>query len=109
MDYCSRIVLVDNGVEVFSREAMELVKLIDTEKSIKDAASTLKISTAKAWKLIRAIEKGLGEKAVVKSRTDGVDGYNVHISPACRNLLEKYSAFESKSQEAIKAFYNQIF
>lgn len=108
MEFCSRIVLVDKGAEVFGPEAKELVKLIDTQKSIKGAAATMKISTAKAWKYIRAIEKCLGEAAVVKSNR-GTDGYTVHISPACRSLLEKYESFEKKSQGATEEFFKQIF
>ena len=109
MEYCSRIALVDNGAEFFNAEAMKLLNLIDTEKSIKDAASTMKISTAKAWKIIRAIEKHLGEAAVVKSRSEGIDGYRVHISPACRGLLAKYAEFNEKSQAAVKEIFNRVF
>ena len=109
MEYCSRIVLVEKGAEFFSTETMELLKLIDEMKSVKEAASTLKISSARAWKLIRATEKYLGESAVVKSRTEGVDGYRVHISPACRGLLEKYAEFNVKSQAAVKEIFDNIF
>ena len=108
MKYCARIALTETGSEVFGPEAMELLKCIDTQKSVKDAAATLKISTAKAWKLIRAMEKHLREPAVVKSR-GGVDSYDVHISPAARKLLEQYCEFSSKSEEAIAALYKQIF
>ena len=108
MDYCARIVLADKGAEVFGPEALELVKLIDTQKSIKEAASTMKISSAKAWKYIRAIEQYLREPAIVKSR-GGADNYNVHISPACRSLLERYESFEKKSQGAIEGYFKQIF
>ena len=108
MEYCSRIVLVDKDAEVFGPEAMELIKLIDTEKSIKGAAATMKISTAKAWKYIRAIEKYLDEGAIVKSHSN-VDNYSVHISPACRNLLEKYENFVAKSAAATDVYFKQIF
>ena len=108
MEFCSRIVLIDKGAEVFGPEAMELVKLIDTEKSIKGAAATMKISNAKAWKYIRAIEQYLKEAAVVKSRSN-VDSYSVHISPACRSLLEKYEDFVKKSNAATEEFFKQVF
>lgn len=108
MEYCSRIVLVDKGVEVFGPEAKELIKLIDTQKSIKGAAATMKISTARAWKYIRAIEKAIGEGAIVKNNR-GADSYNVHISPACRNLLEKYESFEKQCQGAAEEYFKQIF
>jgi molybdate transport system regulatory protein len=108
MKYCARIVLTENGSEVFGPEAMELLKCIDTQKSVKEAAATLKISTAKAWKMIRAMEKNLKASAVVKSR-GGADSYDIHISPAARNLLEKYEDFEKKSQDAIEDLYKQIF
>ncbi|MBQ6672845.1 MAG: LysR family transcriptional regulator [Spirochaetales bacterium] len=108
MKYCARIALTESGSEVFGPETLELLKCIDTQKSVKEAASTLKISTAKAWKLIRAMEKHLKEPAVVKSR-GGADSYDVHISPAARKLLEKFEDFEKKSQSAIADFYKQIF
>ena len=108
MEYCSRIVLIDNDVEFFGPEALELVKLIDTEKSIEDAAKTLKISKAKASKYIKAVENYLREPAIVKSRKSA-DSYNVHISPACRDLVDKYENFLAKNEEAIKKNFEQIF
>ena len=48
MKYCSRIVLVDNENEFFTPEAVELIKLIDTQKSIKAAADVMKISDGPA-------------------------------------------------------------
>ena len=89
-------------------EAMKLIKLIDEQKSIKSAASIMKISTARAWKYIRAVEKTLGESAVVKSASV-VDSYSIHISPACRNLLDKYEKFLKQSEAAVKKNYDVIF
>ena len=109
MEYCSRIVLIDNGVEFLSPEVLELVKLIDTEKSIEGAASTLKISKAKARKYIKIIEKYLREPAIVKSKTRGADSYDVHISPACRDLVGRYAKFLKKNEDAIKKNFELIF
>ena len=110
MDYTAKFELVDKGTSVFSHEVMELVKSIDIEKSIGAAAKTQGISTAKAWKMIRGIEKVLGEAAIIKSRKgSAVDNYNVHISPACRGLLEKYANFEAKSEEAVQIIFAQYF
>ena len=108
MDYIAKVVLVEDNVEVMGPEALELIKLIDTEKSIKAAASTMKISTAKAWKYIRAIEKHLGEAAVRKNNR-GEDNYNIHISPACRAFIEKYENFIKKNETAIAKNYEQFF
>lgn len=108
MNYCSRIVLIEKDAEIIGPEVLELVNLIDTEKSIEDAASTLKISKAKASKYIKAIEKHIGEPAIVKSRRSA-DSYNVHISPACRDFVGKYSEFLKKNEEAIKRNFELIF
>ena len=108
MNYSARIVLVENNAEVMGPEAYELIKLIDTEKSVKAAAATLKISSARAWKYIRAIEKHLGEAAVVKNNR-GEDNYNIHISPACRAFIEKYENFIKKNETAIAKNYEQFF
>ena len=109
MNYTVKIALEEKGDVFFCSHVMELIKYIDLEKSVKEAAKSMNITTAKAWKMIRGIEKALGEKAVVKTRTAGVDGYNVHISPACRSILEKYADFKEKSEAAIKDLFNQIF
>ncbi len=109
MNYKVNVELVENEAAFFCHEAMELIKNVDIQKSIKDAAKSMNISSAKAWKIIRGIEKALGEPAVVKSRSEGVDGYRVHISPACRKVLEKYAEFEAKLDVAAKALFNQIF
>lgn len=108
MNYNSRIVLVEDNVEVMGPEALELIKLIDTQKSVGAAAATLKISTARAWKYIRAIEKHLGESAVVKNNR-GTDNYTTHISPACRAFVEKYENFIKKNETAIAKNFEQIF
>ena len=109
MNYKVNVELVEKEAAFFCHEAMELIKYVDIQKSVKEAAKSMGMSSAKAWKIIRGIEKALGESAVVKTKTNGVDGYNVHISPACRKLLEKYSEFESKLDVAAKALFNQIF
>ena len=108
MNYNATIVLIDKETPFFCKEVMELIKNIDQLKSVHEAAKIVGVSSAKAWKMIRRVERALGEPAVRKQRI-GADPYKIHISPACRGLLEKYAEFEAKSQEAVSNIYKQIF
>ena len=109
MEYKATIELVNEGTPFFCTDVLKLIKLIDELKSVREAAEIMKITPSKAWKMIRTVEAALGETAVFKARNAGVDKYTVHISPACRNLVEKYTEFEKKSQEAVKKIYGQVF
>lgn len=109
MEYKATIELINDGTAFFCPDVLKLIKLIDEQKSVKAAADIMKISPARAWKMIRTVEAAIGETAVFKARNAGVDKYLVHISPACRNLVDKYAEFEKKSQEAVKKIFGQIF
>ena len=109
MEYKATIELIKEGDTFFCTDTLKLIRLIDEQKSVRAAAEIMKITPSKAWKMIRTVEAALGETAVFKARNAGVDKYLVHISPACRNLVEKYAEFEKKSQEAVRKIFGQIF
>ncbi len=108
MEYKATIELVKEGTTFFNADALKLIKLVDDLKSVKAAAEAMKISTSKAWKMIRTVEAAIGQTAVFKAR-GGVDNYRVHISPACRDIVDKYAEFEKKSQEAVDKIFSQVF
>ena len=108
MDFISKIVLVENGDGFFGPGVRDLLLNIESAKSVKAASDKMQISYSKAWKIIRNVEKAMGETAVIRVH-GGTDGGSATLSPACRNLLEKYMEFERKSREESRKVFEEVF
>lgn len=109
MEYKATIELNNEGTLFLNSDVLKLIRLIDEYKSVKEAARIMNITPSKAWKMIRTVEEAIGETAVFKARNAGADKYLVHISPACRGLVEKFAGFEAESQEAVRKIYTKYF
>ena len=109
MEYKATIELVKEGTVFFNNDVLKLIRLIDEYKSVKEAARIMSITPSKAWNMIRTVEEAIGETAVFKARNAGADKYLVHISTACRSLVEKFAGFEAESQEAVRNTFNRYF
>lgn len=108
MDFISKIVLVENDEGFFGPGVRDLLLNIESEKSVRAASEKMRISYSKAWKIIRNVEKAMGESAVIRIH-GGSDGGSASLSPACRALLRKYMDFEKKSRIENKKIFEEIF
>lgn len=108
MDFISKIVLVENGDGFFGPGVRDLLLNIESEKSVRRASEKMQISYSKAWKIIRNVEKAMGESAVIRIH-GGSDGGSASLSEAGKALLQKYMDFEEKSRIADQKIFEEIF
>ena len=108
MDFISKIVLVKNDDGFFGPGVRDLLLNIESEKSVRRASEKMQISYSKAWKIIRNVEKAMGESAVIRIH-GGTDGGSASLSPAGKALLQKYMDFEKKSRIANQKIFEEIF
>ena len=108
MDFISKVVLVENDEGFFGPGVRDLLLSIESEKSVRGASEKMQISYSKAWKIIRNVEKAMGESAVIRIH-GGSDGGSASLTPACKALLQKYMDFEKKSRIANKKIFEEIF
>ena len=108
MDFISKVVLVENDEGFFGPGVRDLLLNIESEKSVRAASEKMQISYSKAWKIIRNVEKAMGESAVIRIH-GGTDGGSASLTPACKTLLKKYMDFENKSRMANQKVFEEIF
>lgn len=108
MDFISKTVLVENDDGFFGPGVRDLLLNIESEKSVRRASEKMQISYSKAWKIIRNVEKAMGESAVIRIH-GGTDGGSASLSPAGKALLKKYMDFEKKSRIANQKIFEEIF
>ncbi len=108
MDFNAKIILFEGDNGFFGPGVRDLFLYIDSEKSVKAASEKMGMSYSKAWKMIRNVEKALGQPAVTRTQ-GGHDGGSASLTDAGRNLLERYITFEKKSREALEPLYRKEF
>ncbi len=108
MDFISKLVLVNDNEGFFGPGVRDLLLNIDREKSVKAACESMQISYSKAWKIIRNVEKAMGESAVIRVH-GGADGGSAYLSDACKVLLDRYMRAENRSRQAIRAILDEEF
>ena len=108
MQFAAKIVLSEGDTGFFGPGVRNLFRFIDSEKSVKAASEKMDLSYSKAWKMIRNVEKALGRPAVERMH-GGTDGGSARLTEAGRNLLERYTEFESKGNDSLKKLFEQEF
>ncbi len=108
MDFAAKLVLFEGDLGFFGPGVRDLFLYIDSEKSVKAASEKMGLSYSKAWKMIRNVEKAIGQAAVTRIQ-GGHDGGSASLTEAGRELLAKYIHFEQKSREALEPLYKMEF
>jgi molybdate transport system regulatory protein len=80
---------------------IELLEAIEREGSISAAGRALGMSYKRAWDLVDATNKLLGE-AVVAASTGGQGGGGARLTEAGRGLVADYRAIEHAAQRAAR-------
>ena len=93
---------------VFGDGRCELLNLIDRTGSMNKAAKELKMSYRKAWGDVKLMEERLSVK-LVETRSGGKGGGGANLTPAARELLEKYESFRSDLDEIINNRFKEYF
>ena len=69
-----------------------LLHRVETEKSLRAAASSMEMAYSKAWTVIKASEAELGFKLLISS-TGGRNGGGAILSPEAEKLLAAYDGY----------------
>ena len=97
-----------DGHLVFSDWRAELLRAIDETGSLTDAAAKLGVHYRIAWEKLHRMEQRLGRK-VVEGRSGGVGGGGASLTPAGRELLERYERLNAGLDELVEARFRQLF
>ncbi|MBQ7644494.1 MAG: LysR family transcriptional regulator [Spirochaetales bacterium] len=108
MDFTAKIMLFDSDLGFFGPGVRDLFLNIESEHSVKGASENMGLSYSKAWKMIRNVEKALGEPAVTRTH-GGTEGGSAQLTDAGRMLLEKYMRFEEKGRQALRKAFEEEF
>lgn len=108
MDFTSKIMLFEGETGFFGPGVRNLFLNIEEEHSVKGASEKMGLSYSKAWKMIRNVEKALGEPAVRRIH-GGTDGGSAQLTEAGKILLEKYIRVERRSLEATRKIFEEEF
>jgi molybdate transport system regulatory protein len=104
----SKVWLEAQGRPVLGPGRLELLKYIDEQGSISQAARLLKMTYRKAWGQIKAMEGQLG-LPLVEKQTGGPGGGGARLTPEARNLLSKYFRLVQGIEEEVNRRFRGIF
>ncbi len=94
--------------KVFGPGVAELLETVRDTRSLRSAAMRMDMAYSKAWKVIKAAEKGLGYP-LLDTATGGRQGGGATLTPEAESLIERFRAFEKESKEAVEAAYARYF
>ncbi len=108
MNLGSKYWLEHNGRKVFGRGPIQLLIHVDTLGSLRKAALSMNMSYTQAWHMIAALEEALGYR-VLDKRIGGVNGGSSSLTPAARNLTDRFLAMENELNESERRIYSKYF
>lgn len=97
-------VRIFNDGKCFGPGVAELLRRVESEKSLRAAAISMAMAYSKAWTVIKTAESKLGFKLLV-STTGGKNGGGATLSPEASKLLAAYEEYCS----AIRTFADNEF
>jgi molybdate transport system regulatory protein len=106
MQYCCKVWLESDDGFVIGEGTYQLLCAINEKGSLSDAARSLKISYAHAWRKLREIEKNLGT-SVVEPKRGGKKGGSSILTKAGVDLLKEYEQLKIAVEKAIKTLINE--
>jgi molybdate transport system regulatory protein len=94
--------------KVFGPGVAELLETVRDTRSLRSAAMRMDMAYSKAWKVIKAAEKGLGYP-LLDTATGGRQGGGATLTPEAESLIARFRAFEKESRETVEAAYARYF
>ena len=107
MKVACKIWLDDHG-KVFGEGPYELLRRVEETNSLHEAASQMRMSYSKAWKLIRTLEKRLGF-LLLDRKVGGLSGGGSQVTSKGKELMKRYELFEKEAREAVDKAYQRHF
>lgn len=104
----SKLWIESKGEPVFGRGRMMLLRAIEKNGSINQAAKEINISYRRAWSYIKAMEERLGIR-LVERQAGGKDGGGAVLTDDARIFLGKYEALDRGITEIVNERFKNIF
>lgn len=101
-------VWLEDGSPLFGDGLALLLQAIDELGSINQAAARLNMSYRQAWGHIKKIEERMG-LSLLNTRIGGERGGGSQLTPAARELLQKYQLFRKRADDSIQEIFHQLF
>ena len=101
-------VRVYNEEIAFGKGIAQILELVEQYGSLTAAYKTMGMSSSKAWKILHRAEADLGYP-LLKSVSGGAHGGGTVLTPEGKELLEKYSQFETQVQAFANETFHKIF
>ena len=99
---------LDHHGKAFGEGPYELLKRVEKTNSLHEAASQIRMSYSKAWKLIQTMEKRLGFPLLDK-KIGGRSGGGSKVTPKGKELMKRYDQFEKEARKAVEKSYEKHF
>jgi molybdate transport system regulatory protein len=97
-----------NGKIVLGDFRVKLLRLIDEEGSLREAAARLNISYRQAWGKVREIETNLGVR-LVDSEIGGAGGGRSQLTEDARRLVAQYERFSATMDRHLETEFPRHF
>jgi len=104
----SKVWLEIDGEPLLGQGREDLLRLIQSERSINGAARKMQMSYRKAWTAIDAMEKRLGYPLVTRQR-GGNGGGEAILTPEAVALLDRYDALHEGIREVVDSKFRELF
>ncbi len=108
MKPATKLFLIENERRVFGEGPCRLMHGIEETGSLRAAASKMKLSYNKAFKLIKSAEESLGFPLTEKT-IGGKGGGGSRLTPRAKAFLEKYEGYRDACYEANDKLYEEFF
>ena len=101
-------VWLDRDGKAFGDGPYELLRRVEKEMSLHQAANQMGMSYSKAWGLIRTMEKRLGF-VLLERKAGGRCGGGSQVTPMAKDLMKNYARFQKDVKHAIERIYEHHF
>lgn len=92
----------------FGPGVAELLRRVQTEKSLRAASASMQMAYSKAWTVIKTSEAALGFKLLV-STTGGKHGGGATLSPEAEKLLAAYDGYCAMLRQTAEEAFSRTF
>ncbi len=86
----------------------QLLELIESTGSVRNACQLMNISYSKGWKMIRLMEDQWGHP-IVERKQGGVTGGSSYLTEEGKDLIERYRSFQAEIKEQANKIFAKYF
>lgn len=97
-----------NHKTFFERETATLLRRIEETGSVREACEHVGISYSKGWNIIHDAEDGVGCR-IVERQPGGKNGGTAGVTMRGKKLIELYTQYENRMEEAAREIFSDIF